>query len=54
VIPTYGEVPVAVIKSNLKTADLSRGEYFRLLESIEAAMFTLTRLNRYCWGLLVP
>jgi len=34
VIPTYDEVPVAVIKSNLKTADLSRGEYFRLLESI--------------------
>ena len=34
VIPTYDEVPVALIKSNLKTADLSRGEYFRLLESI--------------------
>ena len=33
VIPTYDEVPVAVIKSNLKTADLSRDEYFRLLES---------------------
>ena len=33
VIPTYDEVPVAVIKSNLKTADPSRDEYFRLLES---------------------
>lgn len=33
VIPAYDEVPVAVIKSNLKTADLSRGEYFRLLQS---------------------
>jgi predicted RNA binding protein YcfA (HicA-like mRNA interferase family) len=33
VIPTYDEIPVAVIKSNLKTADLSRDEYFRLLES---------------------
>jgi predicted RNA binding protein YcfA (HicA-like mRNA interferase family) len=33
VIPTYDEVPVAVIKSSPKTADLSRDEYFRLLES---------------------
>ncbi len=33
VIPTYDEVPVAVIKSNPKTADLSRDEYFRFLES---------------------
>ena len=29
VIPTYDEVPVAVSKSNLKTADLSRDQYFR-------------------------
>jgi predicted RNA binding protein YcfA (HicA-like mRNA interferase family) len=33
VIPAYDEVPVAVIKSNLKTADLSRDEYFHLLQS---------------------
>ena len=33
VIPTYDDVPVSVIKSNLKTANLIREEYFRLLES---------------------
>jgi predicted RNA binding protein YcfA (HicA-like mRNA interferase family) len=33
VIPTYDEVPVSVIKSNLKTADVSREEYFRLLDA---------------------
>ncbi len=33
VIPTYDEVPVSIIKSNLKTANLTRDEYFRLLES---------------------
>jgi predicted RNA binding protein YcfA (HicA-like mRNA interferase family) len=32
VIPTYREVPVFVIRNNLKTAGLSRNEYFRLLE----------------------
>jgi predicted RNA binding protein YcfA (HicA-like mRNA interferase family) len=32
VIPTYDEVPVAVIKSNLRTANLTRDDYFRLLE----------------------
>ncbi|HMJ64697.1 MAG TPA: type II toxin-antitoxin system HicA family toxin [Candidatus Binatia bacterium] len=32
VIPTYREVPVFVIRNNLKTAGLSRDEYFRLLE----------------------
>ena len=31
VIPTYDEVPVAVIKSNLKTANLNRDDYFHLL-----------------------
>jgi len=31
VIPTYDEVPVAVIKSNLKTANLNRDDYFQLL-----------------------
>jgi len=32
VIPTYDEVPGSIIKSNLKTANLTRAEYFRLLE----------------------
>jgi predicted RNA binding protein YcfA (HicA-like mRNA interferase family) len=32
VIPTYDEVPVSIIKNNLKTAGISREEYFRLLE----------------------
>jgi len=34
VIPTYDEVPVSIIKKNLQTADISRDEYFRLLETI--------------------
>jgi predicted RNA binding protein YcfA (HicA-like mRNA interferase family) len=32
VIPTYDEIPVSVIRNNLKTAGISRDEYFRLLE----------------------
>lgn len=32
VIPTYDEVPVSIIRNNLKTAGISRDEYFRLLE----------------------
>ena len=32
VIPAYREVPVFVIRNNLKTASLSRDEYFKLLE----------------------
>lgn len=32
VIPTYDEVPVSVIKNNLKTANLTRDDYFRLLQ----------------------
>jgi predicted RNA binding protein YcfA (HicA-like mRNA interferase family) len=32
VIPTYREVPVFVIRNNLKTAGISRDDYFRLLE----------------------
>jgi predicted RNA binding protein YcfA (HicA-like mRNA interferase family) len=32
VIPTYREVPVFVIRNNLKTAGISRDEYFRLLD----------------------
>ncbi len=34
VIPTYDEVPVAIIRNNLKTAGISREEYFRLLGSL--------------------
>ena len=32
VIPTYTEVPISIIRNNLKTAGISRDEYFRLLE----------------------
>jgi hypothetical protein len=32
VIPTYSEVPVSIIRNNLKTAGISRDEYFRLLD----------------------
>jgi predicted RNA binding protein YcfA (HicA-like mRNA interferase family) len=32
VIPTYDEISVSVIRNNLKTAGISRDEYFRLLE----------------------
>ena len=32
VIPAYDEVPVAIIHNNLKTAGISRDEYFRLLK----------------------
>ncbi len=32
VIPTYSEVPVSVIRNNLKTAGISRDDYFSLLE----------------------
>lgn len=31
VIPTYGEIPVSIIRNNLKTAEISRDDYFRLL-----------------------
>ena len=31
VIPTYDEVPVAIIRTNLKTAGISRDEYFHFL-----------------------
>ena len=34
VIPTYAEVPVFIIRNNLKTAGLSRDDYFRLLEQV--------------------
>jgi hypothetical protein len=32
VIPAYGRVPTSIIRSNLATAGLSRGDYFVLLE----------------------
>ena len=34
VIPTYDEVPVAIIRNNLKTAGISREEYLKLLEKV--------------------
>lgn len=34
VIPTYTEIPVSLIRNNLKTAGLSRDEYFSLLEQV--------------------
>lgn len=34
VIPTYDEVPVFIIRNNLRTAGLSRGEYLRLLANV--------------------
>ncbi len=35
VIPAYKEVPVFIIRNNLKTAGLSRDEYFRLLAQVK-------------------
>jgi predicted RNA binding protein YcfA (HicA-like mRNA interferase family) len=32
VIPAYAEVPVGIIRNNLRTAGISRDEYFRLLD----------------------
>jgi predicted RNA binding protein YcfA (HicA-like mRNA interferase family) len=32
VIPTYREIPVFIIRNNVKTAGMSRDDYFRLLE----------------------
>ena len=32
VIPAYREIPVFIIRNDLKTASLSRDDYFRLLE----------------------
>jgi len=34
VIPGWSEVPVFVIKNNLRSAGLSRQDYFRLLELV--------------------
>jgi len=33
IIPTYKEVPVAIIRNNLKTAGITRDEYFELLDN---------------------
>jgi predicted RNA binding protein YcfA (HicA-like mRNA interferase family) len=35
VIPAYREVPVFVIRNNLKTAGLSRDDYFALLDQVK-------------------
>jgi hypothetical protein len=34
-IPCYKDVPVFVIRNNLKTGGISRGEYFSLLAKIK-------------------
>jgi predicted RNA binding protein YcfA (HicA-like mRNA interferase family) len=34
IIPTYTEIPVFIIRNNLKTAGLSRDDYFRLLHEV--------------------
>lgn len=34
VIPDWDEVPVFIIKNNLRTAGLSRDEYFSLLDQV--------------------
>jgi predicted RNA binding protein YcfA (HicA-like mRNA interferase family) len=34
VIPDWPEVPVFIIKNNLRSAGISREEYFKLLESV--------------------
>lgn len=34
VIPTYNEIPVSIVRNNLKTAGVSRDEYFNLLEQL--------------------
>lgn len=34
VIPTYDEIPVSIILNNLKTAEISRDEYFAILNRV--------------------
>jgi len=34
IIPDWHEVPVFIIKNNLRTANISREEYFTLLEKV--------------------
>ena len=35
VIPTYDEVPVSIIRNNMKTAGMARDTYFSLLEKFK-------------------
>ncbi len=34
VIPTYDQLPVSIIRNNLRTAGISRNQYFRLLQNL--------------------
>ena len=34
VIPRYDEVPVTIIRSNMRTVNMNREEYFRLLAEV--------------------
>jgi len=34
IIPRYEEIPVTVIRSNMRTLGMTREEYFRLLEEL--------------------
>jgi predicted RNA binding protein YcfA (HicA-like mRNA interferase family) len=34
VIPAYDEIPVSIIRNNLRTAGMSREQYFRLLDTV--------------------
>jgi predicted RNA binding protein YcfA (HicA-like mRNA interferase family) len=34
VIPTYDEISVSIISNNLRTAGISREEYFQLLDNV--------------------
>ena len=34
VLPTYDEVPISIIRNNLRTAGLSREEFFELLSTL--------------------
>lgn len=35
VIPTYKQIPVFIIKNNMKTAGMSRERYFELMKKVE-------------------
>lgn len=34
IIPKYGEVPVTVIRTNMRTVSMSRDQYFKLLQEV--------------------
>lgn len=34
IIPKYSEIPVTIIRINMRTAGMSRQEYFKLLDSL--------------------